>query len=68
MAKPLLPRTETASKPQIQVHLNTDAEADIPKREFKRFDQPAPQHFEQAEAQPVAEQQQATPSFVQIIN
>ncbi|MDH0640112.1 transglycosylase SLT domain-containing protein [Pseudomonas sp. GD03860] len=61
-------KTETISKPQIQVHLNTDAEADISKREFKPFDQPAPQHFEQAEAQPVAEQQQATPSFVQIIN
>ncbi|MEZ2726766.1 transglycosylase SLT domain-containing protein [Pseudomonas putida] len=61
-------KTETASKPQIQVHLNTDAEADVPKREFKRFVQPAPQHFEQAESQPVAEQQQATPSFVQIIN
>ena len=61
-------KPESVSKPQIQVHLNTDAEAEAPKREFQRFEQPSPQHFEQVEARPVAEQAQATPSFVQIIN
>lgn len=61
-------KPEPASKPQIQVHLNTDAEAEPPKREFKRFEQLSPDQFEQAKAQPVAEQQPSTPAFVQIIN
>jgi len=60
-------KAEPASKPQIQVQLNTDADADAPKRDFKRFEQQVPEQSE-AVAQPVAEQQQAAPSFVQIIN
>ncbi|EKT4558036.1 mating pair formation protein [Pseudomonas helleri] len=61
-------KPEAVNKPQIQVQLNTDAETGAPKREFQRFEQPSPELFERVEARPVAEQTQATPSFVQIIN
>lgn len=47
----------------IQVQLNTDAEPETPKREFKRFDSPAP-----APAEPQTDAQPSTPSFVQIID
>lgn len=55
-----------APQPKVQVQLNTDPAPENAPREFQRFDAPAP--VTAPVSQPVAEQQAATPSFVQIVN